>query len=1286
MSTTYELLDVPSAELDIEIALRPVVTERPQVISATPGYTSGGAYNFSNIQVVFDKDMDENSIYYDTKEIGNLIEQYQLQNRDFLPEIDPDKPDEKHYGYVIRDENDEIVDIFYKNIQIRDNKDVTKNLLEHFDAPYFENPKLLVIPPKENNYPIGGTTLLVTLDKSFSTFEQGKSVGLRETKKWIYYVNSKKDEDEPEITRIKILSKQKEELVSNSSQITYLDSEGFLYISLYAVDEGAGLTGKIMMVFDEDAGFTAHESIPVYYTFKEGYYASLGTGNENSYLYFRFNPKDPKNNFHAGEDYKYKFHFECEDASPNHNRHIDDRHYSFSIDMQAPNMKTVTQDTLKFTPPTTMQLDFKARDTGFGYKNCKIYYRQRNPDYSYSSGWFYNYSDTPYHSVTEVTSTTSENPDEDGFYSETATITGLKSGRTYEILVRLFDKAGNTRDYYFKKNTTPVPLTETDVQNYVYEVDEVARGIRIYPRNYNSQQISGARVILTKTSVEPNESTEVDAFSINGEEGIFVGGIDYGSTYSITATKCSMTDYFNTAENPDDFYYENRDCVYEPLEVDFSDNPVQMRTDIRTKPRGLSSVNIVENTYDSDRGVSKVTFSFTKPEGATGVKVYFQRYSGGTVNYSNSLSSMNTLEDNVTINALSPGARYNFKFETYNYYSSNTCTEGNVLYMDVVTAAAPDPVIPDTVAPAKNLSVTTQERSAVLTWTKPVSYTDDSYYLVEWKKSGETKQSCKVDINQESFAIAGLQSNVYYDFYVSVCRGNKKSSDVSTYKRTLQYTFIPEDISVTWNFSNTSVSGSSAVNISASKNSNTTVYLWYSTNYNSLIQGYSSCYKVEITSNSISKQISNLNSNQTYYFVFKSSNKENDTTRCSEIIALTTSPSSNSSKYPTNLKAQMDGNTNTVLLSWTRPSLTNKYNVSYKKYSDSNWNTISGTYATSCSIENLERGEMYLFKLVDSDNTSYYSVIGRTIPCLAPTYESTNPFTSFTQTDCSTNTITMSWKLQNGFVWDSIKIYRGNTLIADDIPPAITSITEGGFESGSYFAPYTATDRYRIVACKGSLLYNSDCSQYVGTQNPEPSNLQLDSSYGGNGINNSTSPKSNFIALKWDHATTHTNGYMIRYRKSDSSQWYYYTTGSNSYKIQSNLESGTEYVIEVMTRGYGNSNMLNSLPCTMTQRTKVIPVTCNVSSSQSTANTISVAWNNPESFTKIDLQYKKSSDAEWIDALTVKSTDTSKPESYKFKFLEPSTSYDFRWIVYCDYEMKIHSDLDEKITFSTTSN
>lgn len=223
-NTTYSLV-CPAEDDQISLGIRPIVTERPQILSYSPILSNELAYKDTTIQVIFDHDMDENSIYYTDNELTALMLELGITDRQDENLLRTKTNPAKYYGYKKNGET------FFKTISLKDNKDST-SLNHYFEEPVFENPRTLsisVITDKAHlfdNY----TKILVTLDNTFFykikiDDNKSKEINMAGSKKWIYQVNSETDGEKPYVESLAFgtLSSKPQPLMNNYTQIKQLD-------------------------------------------------------------------------------------------------------------------------------------------------------------------------------------------------------------------------------------------------------------------------------------------------------------------------------------------------------------------------------------------------------------------------------------------------------------------------------------------------------------------------------------------------------------------------------------------------------------------------------------------------------------------------------------------------------------------------------------------------------------------------------------------------------------------------------------------------------------------------------------------------------------------------------------------------------------------------------------------------------------------------------------------------------------------------------------------------------
>lgn len=183
-NTTFTLMQMPEAA--IKPGIRAVTAERPRVISNSP--IGSGILKDSTIIVLFDRDMDENSIYYEEPEITALINQFSLTPADLLPE-NAIVGQTKIYGYKKDGQT------YFKNISITDKK-TGKSLAHCFDQPVFEDSSTLAIPTKDKGKDLADyTQILVSIEKEFFYKVDDKDVQLYQSERWMYQINDQIDKE-----------------------------------------------------------------------------------------------------------------------------------------------------------------------------------------------------------------------------------------------------------------------------------------------------------------------------------------------------------------------------------------------------------------------------------------------------------------------------------------------------------------------------------------------------------------------------------------------------------------------------------------------------------------------------------------------------------------------------------------------------------------------------------------------------------------------------------------------------------------------------------------------------------------------------------------------------------------------------------------------------------------------------------------------------------------------------------------------------------------------------------
>ena len=202
----------PSA---VKLTLKATVAPRAQIISYSP--MTMDVLKDSSIQVLFDQDMDENSIYYNAEELENLIAEVGEENL-----LSSNLNEGKYYGYIKDGET------FFKNISFADN-DSYENITCCYAEPFFVTPRMLSINTSTENKLVDFTQVLVTFEKDFfykadDSNPQSKNITMSQSKKWIYQVNDMEDTDAPRVVNdddVKVFINSGE----NLSELTQVSAE-----------------------------------------------------------------------------------------------------------------------------------------------------------------------------------------------------------------------------------------------------------------------------------------------------------------------------------------------------------------------------------------------------------------------------------------------------------------------------------------------------------------------------------------------------------------------------------------------------------------------------------------------------------------------------------------------------------------------------------------------------------------------------------------------------------------------------------------------------------------------------------------------------------------------------------------------------------------------------------------------------------------------------------------------------------------------------------------------------
>lgn len=1256
--TTFKLLSIPDDE-DFKLTIKPEVTERPQVISATPIYDALGAYRDARVQVVFDHPMDINCIYYTTDEVGAIEADFNPDNpEDKMLAVDEEDPDTKYYGYV-KDGN-----YVFKNIQIKNNK-TQQNLLSCYNAPEFdEDLKVLVIPAKKGDAaPAGGLTILVEIGKNFSFKEEttDKPINMREAKKWIYFVNSKTDINAPEVSSLKILDSQNKEIKQDTA-VNYLTKEQKLKFQIEAVDNGSGPAGYFEMVFQNNA----HSAIQIPFERVEGASASCGdtTNGKNDFYTFDLSQENLS-------DGTYTFSLKFYDQNLNDGVYKSSSNssgqYTITVDTTPPAFtKKELAAALNSTDPAKTDITLTCKLDAADFKEGKLYYREVVS----------KQNRTAWEDWTGVTNSVTLEKTAD---EQTVTVPALTNSKTYELKAVLCDEAGNVSSYLFKKNTIPA----TDPSAIKYEVDNVVNTISITPNgsdaDANSYEIIKMEDLRDADTVRSTWSSATD-----------LGLIKKGKTW-IIKNKVSDTRRYNlyvkgtNYEAISDIDYANNGCSYENA------NPNEtVLQNILTKPKGFSPFESASpSTLKYDYDTNSFVFNLVGYTSANkyGVKISYAPYnSDGTLGDYSSGKFTDDCGDwpeiSIPYTDLDSDKLYNFKVESYFYSRDNLCVEGKARYIDAVKNPPVDV--------ASDVKATLNGETILLSWT-PKGNEDIDYYFVraeQWDGHNDrTLSTVRIDKNQSSCLLAipneaeeestssflvvdSVKDNKFYEpekYSDPGCDTYYTGVDVPAHNLTAP----PEPEPVLPYINVTNIAQTSLM-IQFGNLPQGTSYIARSTDYNDLkdpTKRTNATYESKSSNNY--QNVSGLTQGTLYYFAFTDRNS-GDINLCSEIfIARTKSWSDSNNYFVTQFSAVVDENdSGKVTLTWKPPreveyasSNIGSMKIGYLQPEVSpDWQiglTLSSKNSmqdtTSYEINGLTPGSFYIFKVsgFNDNNTEFPSYIPMTIPepvIIIPDPDPVKGINFTANFSALDNNAALSWEVQdNSIGFDYYRIYNDQGVcLVDNIPKTTNALT-------------------LICIQKAMNIYIAGCKDYKPVIVSDPV-----------AVSSSAIPYFNIIVRcgaesvylnfedNWDfEANVRNSGFIYYYKKSSDSTWTGPDQLANDGQIKG-LQAATKYDFKVITKG--NSDYTDSVPAIVSQYTMANTVTYNPDDISVSSDSITVNWTNPQGpYYKTVFQYRKSDssltndDSDWTSVLTIFSDDVEKEDSYTFNNLKPLQGYKFRW-------------------------
>ena len=602
-----ELDDVENEESNlIALAIRPIVCERPQVISNSPTYSSAGVLRDTTIQVMFDYDMDENSIYYSSDEVAELIAQNVTLLKTTVGAT------EKYYGYEKNDET------FFKNISIINSRN-NANLNDKFNAPLFENARTLSIPVKDKLNP--GLNIQVTIEKGFYRTQDEKKVSMNQSKKWLYLVNGETDTSAPQITKIFVsdtsgntINAGTEPTVSSSnvSSLQYFRG-GEFNLGLKVLDNTSPSQNFIVNLKKIYDSSYVKLTNPVSYTNTISYTTSYGAN-----AIFGTETGDSLTNEVCGltglADGVYGFSITVKDGSGNSQTYpasTENKLYYFCLDSTKPNIAAPSINTNN-TTAQSIKLTW-SKSGVVDYKETVIRYRKWGTTDNYSSS-------------TAIT-------------GETCTLSGLQAGTRYEIIADYKDYAGNV-------NSVPVRA--------------VAYTRPAKPKTVTLDAEYGTSVKVTAVKPDTGNCSNIriryklhDGSSWN----------EFGSRIIVDANTSSGSQTITPSPG---YKYDFEVCSYDSASSMYSEPYYTSGT---TYPLFITAPKEPGGFVLQTRNPTSMTIKWTAPSEGN-CSGYIVNCSTNSSFPSNSDTKTNTIESGSTVtttfNSLVPGTTYYFRI--YSYY------------------------------------------------------------------------------------------------------------------------------------------------------------------------------------------------------------------------------------------------------------------------------------------------------------------------------------------------------------------------------------------------------------------------------------------------------------------------------------------------------------------------------------------------------------------------------------------------------------------------------------------
>lgn len=721
--TSYTLIQLPETQTSsndeneensssvsnaISLAIRPVIAERPQVISNAPAYTSAGVLKDTTIQIMFDYDMDENSIYFSNHEIDEIT----FQGYGLLPPVSI-RGEQKYYGYI-KDGT-----TYFKNVTIINSRN-NASITDRFSAPIFENARTLAIPVKSTNALAPGMNVMVTIEKDvyrsveYNSEGKTKPVSMSQAKKWLYLVNGETDTQSPSVAdgNLKIYDSTGEEITASNAQPTITGSNitslkffksGEFKLALRVHDNtvpSSTFTINLKKITDSSYNSVSAVTSSQNKEYTSYYGENAVYGDENS---GQLEAVDCKLNTKNLTDGVYGLSITVKDSSGNSltlpvASSTNTPLYYFSLDSTGPDLEApsvtdgATADKLVLTWDSSESVD---------YKSTKIRWRK--------------WGSTDEYQISDAITTGS-----------TYTISGLTEGTRYEIIADYTDIAGNIN---------PVP-----VAGGAYTRPAPPKSVS-FAQNQNYG--TSATVIGTKPDVGNCTNLKV-RYSKTGENS----WTEFENRITFTSGSVSGS---STATPTKGYKYDIEVCTYDSASGKYS---FPYYTSGTTYPLFTAAPNLVSSFELTTRNPKSMVISWGAP--TVGNCSGYIVDCSANYNFPSGATQTQIIESSTTRTAtftnLIPGTGYYFRVSTYYEYQNNkTAYDSGVYYSKCATATG------FSATPSSNNSIN-------VSWTAPEG--GYSSYKLYYKKTSDTSYSSYKNVTKGeiSTTVTGLSGGESYDF------------------------------------------------------------------------------------------------------------------------------------------------------------------------------------------------------------------------------------------------------------------------------------------------------------------------------------------------------------------------------------------------------------------------------------------------------------------------------------------------------------------------------------------